>query len=271
MFVFVDDAFVPAADATIPVNDLAVLRGYGVFDYLKVIGAKPVFLSDHLNRFFFSANEMRLSPVYSKNALETIISEMIEKNGKENCGIRITLTGGSSVDGYTIGKSRLVITMHSLDWPPVTKDSGIALSSVSHQRQLPHIKTIDYLFPIRMQPLLEAEGADDFLYYSNGSITESPRANFFIVTKDNSVITPAENILKGVTRNKLIGASSGKYAIIEEAIRLEDALSAREAFVTSTTKGVMPVRAINGKEIGNGSREFTRRYQELLDSLIRES
>jgi D-alanine transaminase/branched-chain amino acid aminotransferase len=268
VYAFIDDAFVPLADASIPVNDLAVTRGYGVFDYLKVLDGRPVFLSDHLNRLFYSANEMRLSPGYSKKAFESIIEQLVEKTGQQHCGIRITLTGGSSIDGYSIGKTRLVITSHTLTWPAAGTDDGISLSSISNLRQLAHVKTIDYLFAIRMQPLLEAEGADDFLYHHNGLISESPRANFFIVTKENVVITPAENILKGITRNKLVSASSGSYKILEGTVSIEDALDAKEAFITSTTKGVMPVNMIDGKQIGNGSREFIRHYQELLQSLI---
>jgi branched-chain amino acid aminotransferase len=268
MFVFIDDDFYPEAAAAIPLNDLSITRGYAVFDYFKVLGGKAIFLNDHLNRLYFSANEMCLSPGYSKKALEKIIMDFIEKNGKEDAGIRITITGGSSADGYTLGKPRLIITMHSLVWPPKGIENGIHLSSIAYQRQLSQVKTIDYLFAIRMQPLLSAENSDDFLYHKNEEISECPRANFFIVTKEDLVYTPAEKILKGVTRNKLIAHALGKYKIEEGIVTLSDALNAKEAFITSTTKGVMPVQTLDGKTIGDGSREFTIAYQALLNDLI---
>jgi branched-chain amino acid aminotransferase len=268
MFVFIDDGFLPADEASIPLNDLSLTRAYAVFDYFKVLGGKPIFLNEHLNRLYFSANEMRLSPGYSKKALEKIITQLIEKNGKEDAGIRITITGGSSADGYTLGQSRLIITMHPLTWPPIGIETGISLSTIVHERQLPQVKTIDYLFAIRMQPLLDAEHADDFIYHKNEVISECPRANFFIVTKENLVYTPGEKILNGVTRNKLIAHASGKYKIEEGIVTLSDALSAKEAFVTSTTKGVMPVRSIDGTLIGDGNREFSNVYRSLLKDLI---
>jgi branched-chain amino acid aminotransferase len=269
MFAFVDDDFIPEESACIPVNDLSLSRGYAVFDYFKVLNGKPIFIYEHLNRLFFSAHEMRLSPAYSKKAIEKIVTTLIEKNGKTEAGIRISITGGSG-DGYSISKPRMIITQHELTWPPAGMEKGITLSCFEHQRQLPHVKTTDYLFPIRMQPLLLAESADDFLYHRKSVITESPRANFFIVTKDQRVITPGENILHGVTRNKLLEAAKGKFKIDEETITIETALQAKEAFVTSTTKGVMPVVSIDGNYIGNGKREYTTWFQELLNDLIRQ-
>jgi branched-chain amino acid aminotransferase len=268
MFVFIDDDFYPEAGAAIPLNDLSITRGYAVFDYFKVLAGKPIFLNEHLNRLYFSANEMCLSPGYSKKALEKIILDFIKKNGKEEAGVRITITGGSSVDGYSLGKARLIITMHALTWPPAGIENGIHLSSIVHQRQLAQVKTTDYLFAIRMQPLLNAEHADDFLYHRNQLISECPRANFFVVTKENQVYTPADNILKGVTRDKLVAHASGKFKIEEGIVSLPDALNAKEAFVTSTTKSVMPVRSIDGTIIGDGSREFSNAYRALLEDLI---
>lgn len=268
MFVFIDDEFLPAAKASVPLNDLSLTRGYAVFDYFKVLDGQPVFLNDHLHRLYFSANEMCLSPGYSKKALEKIITEFIEKNGKSDAGIRITITGGSSADGYSLGKPRLIITMHPLTWPPPGIENGIRLSTIHHQRQLPHVKTTDYLFAIRMQPLLNAEHADDFIYHKNQEISECPRANFFIVTKENAVYTPADKILKGVTRNKLILHARDKLKIEEGVVTLPDALNAKEVFITSTTKGVMPVRSIDGTQVGDGSREYSNAYRNLLNDLI---
>jgi branched-chain amino acid aminotransferase len=268
MFAFIDDDFIPAESAAIPVNDLAVNRGYAVFDYFKVLGGKPVFLNEHLGRLFYSAHEMRLSPAYSKKAFEKIIFTLLEKNNATDAGVRVTITGGSG-DGYAIGKPRMVITQHALTWPPPGLENGIKLSTFEHQRQLPHVKTIDYLLPIRMQPLLIAEGADDFIYHRNSLISECPRANFFIVTDDHRVITPKDNVLKGVTRCKLVEAASGRYKVEEGNVTVDMVFKAREAFITSTTKGVMQVISVDGKQIGNGKNNFVFYFRELLNDLIK--
>ncbi len=64
MWAFVIDQFVPEDKASLFVGDLAIQRGYGVFDFFKVVDFVPVFLNEHLDRFYFSAKEMRLKVSY---------------------------------------------------------------------------------------------------------------------------------------------------------------------------------------------------------------
>src|ERR1051325_9937295 len=100
MMVFLNDQFVPEEKAVLHCSDLSIQRGYGVFDFFKVADAVPVFLEEHLNRFFFSAEQMRLNVTYSPDELKKIIFELLKKNNGADTGIRITLTGGFSPDGY---------------------------------------------------------------------------------------------------------------------------------------------------------------------------
>ena len=83
-------------------------------------------------------------------------------------------------------------------------EKGIELVTWPHQRQLPAVKSIDYVMAIWLQPWMKKNGADDVLYHNNGTVTECPRANFFLVMEDGRLVTPAENILEGVTRKKLL-------------------------------------------------------------------
>jgi D-alanine transaminase/branched-chain amino acid aminotransferase len=89
------------------------------------------------------------------------------------------------------------------------------------------------------------------LYCHNNQVAECPRANFFIVTKDARLLTPGEHILKGITRMhvlQLAGAAAAEGPVTLDAVK-----EAREAFITSTTKGVLPVTAINGFPVGDGT------------------
>jgi D-alanine transaminase/branched-chain amino acid aminotransferase len=132
------------------------------------------------------------------------------------------------------------------------KENGIKLASYEHQRQLPQVKSTDYIMSIWLQEYLKEQQADDLLYYSNGTITESPRSNFFIVSNEDRVITPADQILKGITRKKVIELASSQFTIEERRVTKEEAYSAREAFITSTTKQIIPVVQVDGKTIGDG-------------------
>jgi branched-chain amino acid aminotransferase len=261
---FLNDRFVTEENAVLHFRDLAIQRGYGVFDFFKVLSSVPVFLDEHLERFYFSAEQMRLPVSFSKQELKNIITELLQKNSIADTGIRITLTGGYSADGYQIAKPNLLITLHS--FTPPTKEQfekGIKLLTYEHQRQLPQVKTIDYLMAIWLQKLIKENSADDVLYHQDGVVTECPRSNFFLVTQDNTIVTPATKILKGVVRTKLLNIASTEFRTEERDVTIEEIKSAKEAFITSTTKTILSVRQID-KHIFSENKSVAHRLLELM-------
>jgi D-alanine transaminase/branched-chain amino acid aminotransferase len=256
----------PQQDAKIAINDLSIQRGYGIFDFFRTRDHRPVFLDDHLDRFYHSAEAMRLPVEPSRNTLKQLIAGLIERNGLPHSGIRLTLTGGYSENGYTLAKPNLLITQSAYTFNGAAFEKGIRLVTYDHQRQLPRVKTIDYLQSIYLQPFISEKQADDVLYHEHGAVRECPRANFFIVTKNGEILTPGEKILKGITRNKILGLENLRAK--EGTVLLEDIRDAREAFVTSTTKVVLPVLEIDGQMIGDGKPgEITRHIYETLIGL----
>ena len=259
----INDEFVLKNEASILISDLSIQRGFGIFDYFRTINFKPVFLEDHLSRFYFSASEMFMETGYNHDELGKLIQQLIEKNNIPDSGIRVTLTGGYSEDGYTPAKPNLLITQTPFTFNPDNFNKGIRLITYQHQRQLPQVKTIDYLMAIRLQSFIKENHADDVLYYNENDICECPRSNFFIVTKNNEIITPSKNVLKGITRKKILGFS--EFDIKEAIIMPEDILNIKEAFISSTTKNILPVLKINGKEVGDGQPGMvTRKIYEHL-------
>ncbi len=247
----INGSFLKAGQAALQVNDMAIQRGYAVFDFFKVVNKSPVFLDDHLDRFFTSAALLRLASPLPRKELKEHLANFIDKNSFTEGGVRITLTGGYAPDGYSIHQPNLIITAH-----PLTIHSslqpGINLLSYQYQRQLPPVKSIDYLMAVWLQPLLEEQDVQDVLYKNNSFVTECPRSNFFIVTENNEVITPSENILQGVTRKKVIELCNNRYKLTERSLSLEEVYTAKEAFVTSTSRHILPVLSIDGHRIGNG-------------------
>lgn len=252
-FVFINGDFVPSSRATILVNDLAVQRGYGIFDFMKTVDHMPVFYEEHLDRFLQSAGQLRLDAGMDKEGLYTIIKKLIEVNNISLSGIKLTLTGGYSPDGYTLSKPNLIITQNPIQLPlPDVYEKGIRLVSYPHVRQMPDVKTIDYLMAIWLQPYIQERNADDVLYQRDGFVSECPRSNFFIVTKEGTIVTPAEHILKGVIRGKVLEMAVSRFKVEERPVHLDDVFAAQEAFITSTTKHALPVVELDGRVIGEG-------------------
>lgn len=260
---YLNDNFIAEEKALIHFKDLSFQRGYGIFDFFRLSGEKPLFLEDYLDRFFSSAEGMRLPLPLERNKLKSVITALIERNNMPDSGIRLSLTGGYGDDGFSIGQPNFLISQHSFT-PPTSEqvEKGITLFSYPHQRQLPHIKSIDYLMAVWLQPQRQGKGADDILYHQNGIISECPRSNFFLVTGENKIITPAENVLKGITRAKVLVVAKKEFQVEERAITLEEVKTAREAFITSTTKQVLPIRQID--DTVYSSNEISLRLLDLF-------
>lgn len=253
MYSYINGSIVESSKAMVHVSDLAIQRGYGVFDFFKVVNGHSFFLDDYLNRFYRSAEEMRLTVPLEKQSLVHVIASLIARNAAPQSGIKMILTGGYSADGYQPSTPNLYITEHPLMLPESSQvQEGIAVMLHEYVREFPHVKSINYAMGIRLMDVLKANHASDALYHQNGIISEFPRCNFFIVRHDNTVVTPAENVLNGITRAKVLQVAAKQHGAIEGEVTIADALAAKEAFLTSTTKRILPVVRIDGHQIGDG-------------------
>ncbi|NII25176.1 amino acid aminotransferase [Pseudoflavitalea sp. X16] len=252
MYTIVNNELLPAEQATLRVNDLSIQRGYGIFDFFKTLHGRPVFLEDHLDRFYQSAAILQLPVHYTRDALKGLFRQLMERNHLPDSGIRITLTGGYSTDGYTLATPNLVITQQPLPANQGLHATGIHLATYAHQRQLPAAKSIDYLMAVWLQSFVQQQQAHDVLYHQHNVISECPRSNVFIVTADDKVITPGHHILKGVIRKQVLALAASRFTTEEKSITLQDLYQAKEVFITSTTKNILPVVKVDGQPIGTG-------------------
>jgi branched-subunit amino acid aminotransferase/4-amino-4-deoxychorismate lyase len=254
--------------AGVPVGDLLVQRGYGIFDYLRVANNKPLFIEAHLDRLFNSAKIMRLTIAQSKEDLKKIVADLIEKNNIPFSGIRLIIAGGDAPDGYTITKPHLIIIQQPLEAPPVQMATkGIQLVSHFYQRQLAEVKTTDYLMAVYLHPWMKGQGADDILYYNNDSVSECPRSNIFMISQDNTIVTPVNNMLKGITRKNIIAVAEAHHLKLEQRdISLSEMKKAKEVFITSSTKRIIPVAGLDEQNFSlEGSNSLSA---QIFDHLL---
>ena len=113
---YVDGEFLPEDEAKIPIDDLSILRGYGIFDYMRTYSGKPVFLKQHLDRLRQSAGQIGLDLPWSPEELNEIVRQTLNRNNNAESNIRIVVTGGSSPDFITPqSKPRLLVFVNPLD------------------------------------------------------------------------------------------------------------------------------------------------------------
>jgi len=236
-------------------NDLLIQRGYGIFDYLRVVDNKPLFVEDHLDRLYHSAAMMHMEVPQTKETILKIVMELVSKNDMPYSGLKLIVSGGDSSDGYTLEQPRLTIIQQPLPVPSNDFSvSPFALMSHPFQRQLPQVKTTDYLMAIYLQPQLKAFGGQDILYTHDGMIRECPRSNFFLISEHGHIVTPKDQVLKGITRkNILTEASANGITIEERPIALDEINTAKGAFIASSTKRIIPVSKIDTTTIPTDS------------------
>ena len=253
--VYLNGEYLRASTARLHLSDLAILRGYGVFDYFRYAGDAPRFLTDHLVRLRGSAAALNLHVPLSDSELTAVIHELINRNGGGDGGIRIVVTGGYATDGYTPQVPNLMLLPYMHHAPDANLyTQGCHCMLHAFERQLPRAKTIDYIEGIRIQPMLQQRGAQYPLYVDRaGAVRESDRSNFMIV-RDGVLITPREDILLGITRKQLLQlARELGIRVAERTVMVDEVLNADEALICSTVKGAMPIAQVDTHTIGGGA------------------
>lgn len=251
---YVDGQFMPADRASIPVNDLAVLRGFGVFDFLRTYGGRPFHLRDHLERLRHSADQIKLACPWPVETLEEIVAQTLARNAHREANIRILLTGGPSDDFLTPeGKPRLIVMVSPLIVMPTEwYEHGVSIITAPVERLLPGAKSIDYIPAILALRKAAAEQAVEAVYIDNHQrVLEGTTSNLFM-HGNGTFATARQGVLSGVTRKVVLELVRSRYTVDMRDISLGELLEAEEVFICSSNKEVVPVVRVDKAVIGDG-------------------
>ncbi|KPJ75868.1 MAG: hypothetical protein AMJ54_13700 [Deltaproteobacteria bacterium SG8_13] len=269
---YIDGDFVSADRATIPVNDLAVLRGFGVFDFLRTYGGRPFHLRDHLQRLQHSAEQIGLNCPWSVEELEGIVEQTLQRNRHEESNIRIVVTGGPSEDFITPGTTpRLIVMVSSLIVMPAQwYSSGIKIITAPIERLMPGAKSIDYIPAIVALRRAAEQNAVEAVYLDGSDrVLEGTTCNIFLFG-DGKFITPDRGVLSGITRKVVLGLVQSRFPLERRDVSLAELLAAKEVFLCSSNKEVVPVVKVDEKVIGDGTPgPNTGKVRSLFDEYTR--
>ncbi|UTW44756.1 aminotransferase class IV [bacterium SCSIO 12696] len=268
-YCYVNGDIQPTDNGVIGITDLALQRGYGVFDFGRTHNGKLFHFADNIARLRQSARELHLEVPLSDQEIMAIAQQLIDRSDLRTPAVRLLLTGGNS--GLSPKQPNLIMIAEELPtYPDVYFSQGATLITMEYQRELPQVKSINYMNSIRMEQKKRQHNALDLLYYNRQSITESPRSNFFAFCGD-ALITPAEDILYGITRKIVLQLAATEFHIEERDIPVEALANIDEAFLTSTSKNVLPVSTIDNQSIGDGkvgrnTKKLMAMFQQYLEN-----
>lgn len=229
---------------SIDVSNLALIRGYCAFEYLRTYNKIPFCLKAHLLRFLYSIKQMGLEIDYTLEELEAITYQLIEKENKE-CGIKWYATGGSSLDGLRHGKKGDVFAF-SIPMVAPHNDlykTGIKTQTYRIQRPLPEAKTTAYFQACHI--LSQKTDLHEIIYINeHNKLLEASTSNLFII-KGNTIYTADKDVLHGITRQVVLDLIKDKYPLIYEQMPYDSLSECSEAFITATNKEILPVAQID--------------------------
>lgn len=251
---FINGKLVPQDKAVISVMDLSILRGYGVFDFLRTYNGKPFKLKEHLKRLLKSAKVIALKIPWDFSQLEKWVYQTLKANTFAEAQIRIVITGGLTKDSLTpLGAPTIIMMVSPLSsYPQSYYEKGVKIITYPLNRFLPQAKSINYLPAIIALKKARKEKAIEAVYVDDkGNLLEGTTSNFFAF-KGNVLLTAKQGVLTGITRDTVIQLAKIKFKIKEKGLKIGEIKQFTKCFISASNKEIMPVIKIDKQKIGNG-------------------
>ena len=260
---FINDQYVPIAEASLPVLDWGFLHSDATYDVAHVWRGRFFRIDEYLDRFERSMKSLRMSVPYSREQIREVMFELVRRSGLRDAYVEIICTRGMPAPGSRDPRTctnRFMAFAIPFVWIADEKlrAQGLNLLVSQYQRIAPEsidprIKNYHWLDMV--MGLFEAydAGADSaVLVDAVGNLVEGPGFNVF-VRRGERVITPARGVLEGVTRATVLELLAAENVQVStELLPAATARAADEVFITSTAGGVMPVTRIAGQTVGDG-------------------
>jgi branched-chain amino acid aminotransferase len=284
ILIWINGELVPRERAVVSVFDAGFVLGDGVWEGLRVRSGHPAFLERHLDRLFEGAKAIMLDIGLDRGELTDAIYATLRANDMaDGVHVRLMVTRGVKRTPYqdprvTIGPATVVIIAEHKEPLPATVTDGITLFTTHVRRAAPdtldpklnsHSKLNDITACIQAY----TAGADEALMLDpHGFVATCNSTHFFIVSGGEVLTSDGRYCLAGITRaNVLELCRANGIPARETTFSLTDVYSAGEAFVTGTFAGVVPVRSVDGRVIGDGRRgpvveRLQGLYRELVDA-----
>jgi branched-subunit amino acid aminotransferase/4-amino-4-deoxychorismate lyase len=285
---YLNGQMLPVSDARLPVYDAGVVQGVAIAEQCRTFMLRPVRLGEHLDRLFRSLRYLGLDIGLTGRDLAAISEQLIAHNGKlleagDELGVIQFVTPGpyATYAGMSEQPARHTPTVcvHTFRLPfelwsdKMQEGARLVTPTIRHvppdcySPQMKHRSRLHFYLAEREARLRDPE-AWALLLDVNGNVTETNGANFMIVERGTIVSPTPRNILPGISRSivmELAGTLGIPFA--ERDFPLSAALSADEAFLTSTPYCIMPVSSINGRAIGDSHPVFQRLLQSWSEEV----
>lgn len=257
--VYLNDEFIPAAQAKVSVLDRGFIFGDGVYEVIPVYGGRLFRLDAHLARLEDNLINIRIAPPNSREKWLDILGNLVKRNGGNDLSVYLQITRGVAPRDHGFPK-KVAPTVFIMANPlsPVPEHllaEGVSVITTPDFRwQNCHIKSIALLANILARQQALDVGASEAVFVRDGNVSEGAASNIFYV-KNRTLFTPPKGpqLLPGITRDLVLELARANHVNTrEQAVTVADLESADEIWLTSSTKEILPVTQLNERQVGNG-------------------
>lgn len=279
--VYVNGAYRPYAQAAIHVEDRGFQLADAIYEVIEIRDGGLVDATRHLARLARSLTELAIPSPMSDGALLHVMNVVIRRNRVRDGIVYMQVSRGAGPRDFALSPATTPPTLvvlaraHRRGWSAELAETGIAVKTVADNRWgRCDIKTVMLLPAVLAKDEARRAGAREAWFVDTaGNVTEGASSNAWIVTPDGTLVTRQldHHILPGVTRATVMDVAKTEGIKIEQrAFSRDEALAAREAFITSATNIVMPVVKIDKTPIGDGrpgklSRRLRSRFHQVAE------
>ncbi|MGA8809051.1 MAG: aminotransferase class IV [Thermoanaerobaculia bacterium] len=267
---YINGRFSTTDERVIGVEDRGFQFGDAVYEVFKFLGKRPIFLAEHYRRMENGLREIEIRVPWDEAQFGEVIRELLARTAFENGIVYIQVTRGESERKHFYPDDltpTAVAYSRAFTFPDAAKKArGIALVTADDLRwKHCNVKSVNLLANAIAKKKAQRAGADEALLLEDGVVREAASSSFFGVRGGTVVTHPLdEHILAGVVRDRVASlALASQIRVDERPLRATELFDLDEAFITSTTLGVMPVATIDGRAIRRG--EITMKLQRMLD------
>ncbi|MFJ7648635.1 D-amino-acid transaminase [Lysinibacillus sp. NPDC097279] len=272
-----NDRIVLDKEVIIDREDRGYQFGDGVYEVIKVYDGIVFTLNEHLERFYTSAEKIKLMIPYKKDKLFMLLRELVQKNNIGTGHIYLQITRGSGSRQHHFPENMtpvLVANVKENPRPLANFENGVKATILEDIRWLRcDIKTLNLLGPVLAKQEAYEKGCYEAILHRNGVVTEGASSNVHGILDGVLYTHQVDNmILNGITRSVLLAcAKEIGLPVKEQAFTLEQLTAMTEVIITSTTSEITPVIEIDDYVFGTGKPgEWTRKLQQQFNAKISE-
>ena len=257
--VYLNGKFLPIGEAQVSVLDRGFIYGDGVYELVPVYAREPFRLPHHLARLARSLDGVGMANPHTNAQWEAIIRDLVARQPFDDQGVYFQVTRGVAKRDHSFPKGvPPTVFMMSNPLPIPTReqvDNGVAVVTADDNRwHRCDLKTISLLGNVLMRQLATDRGAVETVMFRDGFLTEASASNVLIVKDGTIVVPPKDNhILPGITYDATMEfARDADVPLVVRPVSREEALSADEMWLSSSTKEVLAITTVDGKPFAGG-------------------